>query len=69
MDKEFSLILMWKKVQLSGRIACSVAQINYSVTDPEIKLSTFTAVNQKKYINIFQQGEGKGKGRTPVDSS
>lgn len=69
MDKEFSLILMWKKVQLSGRIACSAAQINYSVTDPEIKLSTFTAVNQKKYINIFQQGEGKGKGRTPVDSS
>lgn len=54
MDKEFSLILMWKKFQLSGRrIACSAAQINYSVTDPEMKLSTFTTVNKEKYINIF----------------
>lgn len=34
-------------------MACSAAHVNYSVTDPEMKLSTFTAVNKEKCINIF----------------
>lgn len=53
-DKEFGLIMLWKKLQISGRIACSAAQINYPVRDPEIKLILFfTAVNNEMFMNIF----------------
>ena len=62
MDKEFSLILLGKKLQISRRIACSAAQINYSVRDPEVKLSPFSLLLiMKSTLIYFSEERERGK--------